>query len=92
MFFGAATSGRRAENAAKIEQFSVGRSIVPCDIHVAREYGLLKQRLKQKGRPIPENDVWIAAAAIHHGLVLVTRDGHFADVDGLVVATWTARS
>jgi tRNA(fMet)-specific endonuclease VapC len=34
-------------------------------------------------RPIPENDLWIAAIAIQHGLTLATRDEHFNDVDDL---------
>ena len=88
LFFGAAKSGRPADNAATVERFAVGRTIIACDLDVAREYGQLKRRLKEKGRPIPENDVWIAAAAKRHGMVLVTRDGHFGDVDDLQTTDW----
>ena len=83
LFFGAAKSGRPSENTAKVERFAAGRSIVSSDLDVAREYGRLKQHLKGKGRPIPENDIWIAAAATHHGMVLVIRDRHFDEVAGL---------
>jgi len=48
----------------------------------------VKNALLAKGRPIPENDVWIAALARQHDLVLVTRDEHFAEVDGLTLARW----
>lgn len=88
LLFGAAKSGRPAENAAKVERFAAGRSILPCDLNVARVYGGLKQRLREKGRPIPENDIWIAATAVCHGLVLVTRDQHFGEVDGVIVKAW----
>jgi len=44
--------------------------------------------LKIKGRPIPENDIRIAAVAIQHGLVLVSRDVHFKEVDNLVLEAW----
>ncbi len=88
LFFGAAKSSRPQENSAKLEQFAVGRSILPCDLQVAREYGRLKQDLRAKGKPIPENDIWIAAIAASHGLVLATRDRHFREVDGLVIAVW----
>jgi tRNA(fMet)-specific endonuclease VapC len=71
-----------------VEQFAAGRAIVPCDLEVAREYGRLKQRLKERGRPMPENDIWIAAAATHHGMVLVTRDRHFQEVEDLAIADW----
>src|SRR5713101_7853419 len=63
LFFGAAKSGRPSENTAKVERFAAGRSILSCDLHVAREYGRLRQRLREKGRPLPENDIWIAATA-----------------------------
>jgi tRNA(fMet)-specific endonuclease VapC len=88
LFFGAAKSARSTENIAKVEQFATGRAIISCDLEVAREYGHLKQRLREKGRPLPENDIWLAAAAIHHGLVLVTRDRHFQEVEELQVAEW----
>jgi tRNA(fMet)-specific endonuclease VapC len=59
-----------------------------CDLPVAREYGRLKQVLRTKGRPLPENDIWIAAVALVHELVRVTRDGHFLEVDELLTASW----
>ena len=88
LYFGAAKSGRPAENAAKVNRFATDATILPCDPGGAREYGLVKQRLREKGRPIPENDVWIAALAKHYGMVLVTRDGHFEAVEGLVTVDW----
>lgn len=91
LFFGAAKSGRPSENMAKVERFAAGRAIVSCDLDVAREYGRLKQRLKEKGRPLPENDLWIAAAAKRHGMVLVTRDRHFHEVEGLRTADWAVQ-
>ena len=88
LFFGAAKSSRASENTDKVARFAAGRAIVPCDQDVAREYGRLKQRLKERGRPLPENDIWIAASATCHGLVLVTRDRHFREVDELAIADW----
>jgi tRNA(fMet)-specific endonuclease VapC len=88
LFFGAPKSGRPSENSAKVERFVAHRSILSCDLHVAREYGLLRQSLLKKGRPLPENDIWIAATAKCHELVLVTRDRHFHEVDDLRMADW----
>jgi len=88
LFFGAAKSSRASENISKVERFAAHRAIVACDLDVAREYGRLKQRLQERGRPLPENDIWIAAAATHHGMILVTRDHHFQEVEDLVVADW----
>jgi tRNA(fMet)-specific endonuclease VapC len=71
-----------------VERFAADRSIVPCDLDVAREYGRLKQRLREKGRPLPENDVRIAATAKRHDMVLVTRGRHFQEVEDLDTADW----
>jgi tRNA(fMet)-specific endonuclease VapC len=88
LFFGAAKSARSSENTAKMERLAAGRAIISCDLDVAREYGQLKQRLQEKGRPLPENDIWLAAAAKCHRLVLVTRDRHFQEVEDMQIADW----
>jgi tRNA(fMet)-specific endonuclease VapC len=88
LFFGAAKSGRPFENASIIERFAVGRSVLSCDLPAARAYGRMRQQLRAKGRPLPENDIWIAATAYSHGLVLVTRDRHFREIDDLAIAEW----
>jgi tRNA(fMet)-specific endonuclease VapC len=56
----------------------------------ASHYGSLKERLRAKGRPIPENDLWIAALALEHGLTLLTQDRHFEALKG--TAGFDARS
>lgn len=40
-------------------------------------YSQLRATLKRVGRPIPANDVWIAALAIQHRLPILSRDEHF---------------
>jgi tRNA(fMet)-specific endonuclease VapC len=88
LLFGAAKSGRPVENAAKVDRFAAGSSIPACDLHVAREYGRLKRDLRAKGKPLPENDLWIAATANRLQLIVVTRDRHFDEIDGLMTAWW----
>jgi len=46
-------------------------------------YGQIWANLKQKGTPIPTNDIWIAAQCLELGAVLVTDDSHFDQVAGL---------
>lgn len=58
-------------------------TIVPCDQATAEKYGRIRHALKVNGRPIPDNDIWIAALAIQHSLTLVTRDAHFQEVESL---------
>lgn len=43
----------------------------------AHHYASLYARLRKAGTPIPTNDLWIAALAIEHSLVLYSRDAHF---------------
>jgi len=54
-------------------------SRVTCD-----RFGRIAAGLREKGRPIPTNDIWIAAHALEHGADLVSFDRHFARVPGLV--------
>lgn len=49
----------------------------------ADRYGRIAASLRAKGRPIPTNDIWIAAHAMETGADLVSADGHFAHVDGI---------
>lgn len=68
---------------------SVGSCIaLGCDSDTARRYGEVKNTLRIKGCPLPENDIWIPAITIRHHLVLATRDEHFNEIDGLEVVTW----
>ena len=48
LLFGAAKSGRPAENVAKVERFAAGRSILPCDLPVAHVYGRGKHGLRAR--------------------------------------------
>ena len=76
------------ENVARIEEFAARSAVLACDTETARQYGEVKEGLRQKGRPIPENDVWIAAIALQYDLTLVARDAHFEQIDGLELDTW----
>jgi len=62
--------------------------ILPCDAETAFWYGIVKDGLRRTGQPIPENDIWIAAIALQHGLTLATRDKHFQTVENLISETW----
>ena len=86
--YGARKSARAKENLARIDEFAANNVVLGCDIETARRYGDIKNTLQIKGRPIPENDIWIAAVALQHGLTLVTRDTHFGEIESLSIAAW----
>ncbi|HET9768394.1 MAG TPA: type II toxin-antitoxin system VapC family toxin [Thermoanaerobaculia bacterium] len=88
LHYGAARSGKSDANAARVDEFAGSCTVLPIDALTARRYGQVKGQLKARGRPIPENDVWIAACALVHNLVLATRDRHFEEVEGLASEAW----
>jgi tRNA(fMet)-specific endonuclease VapC len=88
LHYGAQKSSRVDENVAKIDQFAQDAAILGCDADTARQYGTIKNGLRAKGRPTPENDIWIAAVAMQHGLDLVSRDPHFKEIAGLGLTVW----
>jgi tRNA(fMet)-specific endonuclease VapC len=83
--YGAQASARVQSNLERLDKFAKALIVLPCDTQTATLYGEVKFDLRRKGRPIPENDVWIAAIARQHGLILLTRDEHFREVERLGV-------
>ncbi|MDE2980366.1 MAG: type II toxin-antitoxin system VapC family toxin [Gemmatimonadota bacterium] len=66
-------------------------SVVPVGATTADRYSRIAASLRAKGRPIPTNDVWIAAHAMETGADLVSADRHFEHVDGIVWVGLRAR-
>lgn len=50
----------------------------------AQHYARLFVQLKRAGTPVPDNDLWVAALALEHDLVLITRDRHFEKIPQLL--------
>ena len=88
LFFGAHKSTRVRDNVARLEEFLAANTVLPCDTVTARAYGQLKNRLRRKGKPLPDNDIWIAALAQQYELTVVSRDHHFQEVDNLPIEVW----
>lgn len=88
LFYGAFKSQRKADELRKIGEFAEAVRVLDCDSGTAEAYGRIKNALRAKGRPIPENDIWIAATARQHDLTLAMRDPHFEEVEGLTLASW----
>ena len=88
LYYGAEKSGLGRANRDRIRKFAANNTVVACDAETGRLYGVVRNRLRLKGRPIPENDMWIAAAALQHNLVLVTRDAHFNEIQDLKLEKW----
>jgi tRNA(fMet)-specific endonuclease VapC len=83
---GFTAGGRESRNRSELMQFlsSPRVRIHPVSETTADYYARVYAVLRRKGRPIPTNDLWIAASALEHGLRLYSYDAHFTEIDGLI--------
>lgn len=70
LYYGARKSSRVLDNITRIDEFAAKNTLLVCDATTAQFYGEIKNSLRAKGRPIPENDIWIAATAKQYDLTL----------------------
>lgn len=88
LFLGAHRSGRVHQNLLEVKALERLYPILPCNAGTAEAYGSISVYLHRKGRPIPDNDMWIAAIAHQRGFTLITRDSHFQYIDFLSLLIW----
>jgi predicted nucleic acid-binding protein len=88
LLFGFRAGNRLDENQRQFRRFLDNPyvSILPVSLVTADRFARIGASLRAKGRPIPSNDIWIAAHALESGAELLSADEHFEAVDGLV---WT---
>jgi tRNA(fMet)-specific endonuclease VapC len=80
LYFAALNSGRPETNLRILHGALSAIEIVYIDDAVAMSYAEIKLGLKKKGRPIPDNDIWIAACVHAKGLSVASFDGHFKEI------------
>ncbi|MFY9270499.1 MAG: type II toxin-antitoxin system VapC family toxin [Candidatus Manganitrophaceae bacterium] len=85
LLFGALNSQRAEANLSRIQQLIRHSTILQMGSETASLYARTRMILKQKGRPIPENDIWIAASCLENQMVLMTNDAHFKWIEELTV-------
>ncbi len=85
LYYGAFNSSHKKRNLKKLEEFIIVSSIIEINTETSKYYGEIKVELKKIGKPIPENDLWIAAIANQYNLTLITKDKHFKNVKSLKV-------
>lgn len=88
LYYGALCSQKPAKNTEQIALFARRATIIGCDDITAQEYASIKHQLRMKGKPIPENDLWIAAIARQYTCALATRDTHFEAIEGIYLLRW----
>jgi tRNA(fMet)-specific endonuclease VapC len=88
LYHGAFNSPHAIETVRQIDLIAANYSILFVDVSTARHYGEIKTQLRREGRPIPENDLWIAALGKQTSATIATRDQHFLNIPGVNTEVW----
>jgi tRNA(fMet)-specific endonuclease VapC len=85
--FGFRRGSHTRRNLAELDELLASPFVRFLDVTAttADRFGRIAFDLREKGSPIPTNDIWIAAHAMQTGADLVSFDRHFEAVDGLVL-------
>lgn len=82
--------GNKTEfNQQELQQFlqSSRVKVFPITEETSKYYALIYSSLRKKGKPIPTNDIWIAATALEYNLQLFSYDSDFQFIDNLIIIT-----
>jgi tRNA(fMet)-specific endonuclease VapC len=85
--YGLTRSNRQERLGTMLALLIARSSVLAIDLDTIH-YARVRHELRQKGRPIPENDLWIAALASQHSLRIVSRDLHFDEVADIHRVAW----
>jgi tRNA(fMet)-specific endonuclease VapC len=85
LLFGFRNGSRFEANRKELEDFlrSPYVDLLPITFDTADRFGRIAAAARRKGRPIPSNDMWIAAHAMESGAELLSFDQHFEEIDGI---------
>ena len=87
LFAGFESGQRTEDNLRGLAAFQASPRVHAVDVtaETAKRYASIYGHLRKAGRPIPTNDLWIAAAAMEHGAILFTADRHFLEIPQILV-------
>jgi predicted nucleic acid-binding protein len=86
--YGLARSRHRRSLLPLFDELIRESIVLSVGIETAAAYAAVREALRARGTPIPENDVWISALAIEHELDIVSRDTDFDHVAGVRRRSW----
>ena len=89
LLFGLAKKPDAKQLSIVVHEFLIRVDVLPWDSAVAACYGTLRADLQKKGRVLGNLDLLIAAHALALGVVLITNDRAFTQVEGLKIEDWT---
>lgn len=86
--FGIAQSRKRNDYEDWLQRLIGVSQVLEIDEQTTQYYAHVRVDLKTVGKPIPSNDIWIAALCRQHSLPLLSRDRHFDAVRGITRIAW----
>lgn len=86
--FGIAQSRYRKDYEDWLRDWLAAVKILDVDERTSHHYAMICLELKELGKPIPTNDLWIASLCRQHSLSLLSRDRQFDVVPGLQRVVW----
>jgi tRNA(fMet)-specific endonuclease VapC len=86
--YGISQSRQRAGYESWLAAMLVDCTVLDVNQETTQHYADISLELKRIGRPIPTNDLWIAALCRQHALTIVSRDRHFDSVAGNKRIDW----
>ena len=88
LYYGAMNSIQLKKNINEIQKAISHYNVLLIDEEATINYGNIKTALRKKGKPIPENDIWVASIAQRYKLAMVTRDKHFKEIEDINIVKW----
>jgi len=86
--FGLLGSRKRSVIEPRLDFLEQAVRVLDITRETATVYATVRFELKRRGKPIPENDVWIASLARQHGFSVMSQDVHFDAIPGLRRLSW----
>jgi tRNA(fMet)-specific endonuclease VapC len=86
--YGIAQSQHKARYRRWLDGLITDCLVLDVTEQTTHHYAIINVELRQAGKPIPTNDLWIAALCRQHGLPLLSRDRHFDVVPGIQRVGW----
>jgi predicted nucleic acid-binding protein len=85
LLFGFRAGSRYDTNRRQLDGFLESPFVrwLPVSLRTADRFGQIAAGLRRKGKPLPSNDIWIAAHAMESDADLMSFDSHFEAIDGL---------
>ena len=85
IYFGIFLGGKQEQNLSNLNRFlALPRvELLHVDEITAKLFGEIATQLRRNGRPIQQDDMWIAALCKQYGYTLATADKDFGAITGL---------